>query len=160
MLEEQVGADGEVVGIDYSSEMIQQPQESAKDISSVRFHTGSVLDIEYPKVHFDASRADRVLQHLEDPGSATEELKRVTKPGGHIGFTDTAWESLLLDAPGRVPPHQFLKQKHQDAVSPEMGRQLYRYVKQASLPKSTTIRSFSTPQASRRFVNSRALIRG
>lgn len=133
MLAERVGPDGEVVGIDYSGEMIRQAQESATGVRSVTFHTGSVMDIEYPTDRFDSSRADRVLQHLDAPAAAIEELKRVTKPGGRIGLTDTVWESLLLDAPGTEPPHQFLNLNHQDAVHPEMGRQLYRVVKDAEV---------------------------
>lgn len=133
MLAERVGPDGEVIGIDYSSEMIQQAQESAGDNPAVTFHTGSILDINYPADSFDASRADRVLQHLDDPAAAIDELKRVTKPGGRIGLTDPSWDSLLLDAPGDEPPHRFLNLNDVDAVKPEVGRQLYRYVNEAEL---------------------------
>lgn len=137
MLADRVGSDGEVVGIDYSSEMIQQAQESAVDNRSVSFHTGSILDIDYPTDHFDASRADRVLQHLEDPAAAIDELKRVTKPGGRVGLSDTAWESLLLDAPGTEPPVEFLDLTYVDAVNPAMGRQLFRLVREAELSEIT-----------------------
>lgn len=133
MLADWVGTDGEVIGIDYSSEMIRQALESATDVPSVKFHQGSIMDIEYPDDHFDASRADRVLQHVNDPAAAINELKRVTKPGGRIGLTDTAWESLLIDAPVPDAPHQFLDLDHVDAVNPEMGRQIYRYAMDAGL---------------------------
>lgn len=133
MLADRVGSDGEVVGIDYSSELIRQAEESAGDNAAVTFHTGSVLDIDYPADSFDASRADRVLQHLDEPAGAIEELERVTKPDGRIGLTDTVWESLLLDAPGAEPPHQFLNLNHVSAVSPEIGRQLYRHAREAEL---------------------------
>lgn len=133
MLADRVGTDGEVIGIDYSTEMIRQAQESATDVPSVRFHEGSIMDIEYPADHFDASRADRVLQHVDNPVAAIDELKRVTKPGGRIGLTDTAWESLLIDAPGPDTPHQFLDLDHVDAANPEMGRQLYRHAMDVGL---------------------------
>jgi ubiquinone/menaquinone biosynthesis C-methylase UbiE len=133
LLADRVGSDGEVVGIDYSKELIRQANESAGDNPAVTFHTGSILDIDYPADSFDASRADRVLQHLDDPAAAIDELKRVTKPGGRLGLTDTVWESLLLDAPGADPPHKLLNLNHVDAVNPEIGRELYRYVKKAEL---------------------------
>lgn len=133
MLAERVTPEGEVVGIDYSQDMIRRAREAAEETPAVTFATGSILDIEYPRDAFDASRADRVLQHLEDPSVAIDELKRVTKPGGRVGLTDTAWESMLLDAPGGKPPHQFLDLKYQDAVNPEMGRQLYRFATEAGL---------------------------
>lgn len=133
MLAERVEPDGEVVGIDYSTEMIQQAQESAVDTPWVTFQTGSILDIDYPTDHFDASRADRVLQHLEDPAAAISELKRVTKAGGRVGLSDTAWESLLLDAPGTEPPVEFLDLTYVDAVNPAMGRQLCRLMREAGL---------------------------
>lgn len=133
MLAERVGPDGEVVGLDYSSELIQRAEEAAGSPPWAKFHTGSIVDIDYPADRFDASRADRVLQHLDNPAAAIDELKRVTKPGGRIGLTDTAWDSLLLDAPGEEPAHRFLDLTRHSASNPEIGRQLYRHVREAGL---------------------------
>ena len=42
------------------------------------------MALEFADATFDACRADRVLQHLLDPGRAVAEMVRVTRPGGRL----------------------------------------------------------------------------
>ena len=94
-----VGARGRVVGIDYSEEMIAQARRRAKDVFSFpRFVVSEAHNLGFSSDTFDASRADRVLQHLADPGAAFKEMVRVTRPGGTVQIIDRDWGLVAIDA--------------------------------------------------------------
>jgi SAM-dependent methyltransferase len=52
---------------------------------------------------FGAVRADRVLQHVADPGAALRELVRVCARGGRVIACDPDQESLVIHVPGVGP---------------------------------------------------------
>jgi ubiquinone/menaquinone biosynthesis C-methylase UbiE len=94
-----VGARGRVVGIDYSEEMIAEARRRAKDVSSFpKFVVCEAHHIGFSSDTFDASRADRVLQHLADPRVAFEEMVRVTKPGGTVQIVDRDWGLVAIES--------------------------------------------------------------
>lgn len=45
-------------------------------------------------------RADRVLQHLEEPQVALEEMVRILRPGGHLVVADPDQQTLSITVPG------------------------------------------------------------
>ena len=61
---------------------------------------GDALALPFADGAFDACRADRVVQHLDDPLAAIAEVVRVTRPGGRIVLADPDQESLLIHVPG------------------------------------------------------------
>lgn len=121
-----VGSDGTVVGIDNSETMIGTARERAADAPSVSFEVGEVTALDFEADSFDAARADRVFQHLDDPAAALAELLRVTRPGGRIGLSDPDFESLRIDAPGMDAPDDLLEPEHGPSRNPDQGRRLYR----------------------------------
>lgn len=130
---ERVTPDGEVIGIDKSEEMIETAQEKAANRSSITFHVREIYETGFESNAFDASRADRVFQHLDDPAAAIDELKRVTRAGGKIGLSDPDWETLVIDAPGDDPPNELLDPEFSMATNPTIGRELYRLARNAGL---------------------------
>jgi SAM-dependent methyltransferase len=94
-----VGTGGRVVGTDYSEQMIAEARRETKDGSSLpKFAVSEAHHLGFSSNTFDASRADRVLQHLADPRAAFEEMVRVTKPGGTVQIVDRDWGMVAVDA--------------------------------------------------------------
>jgi SAM-dependent methyltransferase len=75
---EQVGDEGEIVGVDSST-------------------VGDALALNEPAGYFDVARAERMLQWLTDPPTAVRELARVVRPGGRVSLIDTDWSTLVID---------------------------------------------------------------
>jgi ubiquinone/menaquinone biosynthesis C-methylase UbiE len=104
-----VGAQGRVVGVDYSKEMIAEARRDTKDGSSLpKFVVSEAHQLGFSSNTFDASRADRVLQHLADPRAAFEEMVRVTKPGGTVQIVDRDWGLVAVDADDQVVTRKIL----------------------------------------------------
>jgi SAM-dependent methyltransferase len=68
-------------------------------------HVGRVCQsiaerLPFPDSSFGACRADRVLQHLDEPVRALEEMIRVTQSGGRVVIADPDQETLAIQIPG------------------------------------------------------------
>jgi ubiquinone/menaquinone biosynthesis C-methylase UbiE len=95
-LAEAVGSTGSVTALDFSAEALAVA-ESRHDGGPVAYATGDIMKLDLPDDQFDGVRAERVLQHVEDPDVALRELARVTRPGGRVCVIDTDWASLVDD---------------------------------------------------------------
>jgi ubiquinone/menaquinone biosynthesis C-methylase UbiE len=91
-----VGSTGSVTALDFSAEALAVAQ-SRHDGGPVTYTTGDIMKLDLPDDQFDGVRAERVLQHVEDPDVALRELARVTRPGGRVCVIDTDWASLVDD---------------------------------------------------------------
>jgi ubiquinone/menaquinone biosynthesis C-methylase UbiE len=104
-----VGFRGRVVGIDYSEEMIAEARRRAIGGSSLpKFVASEAHQLAFSSGTFDASRADRVLQHLADPRAAFEEMVRVTKPGGTVQIIDRDWGLVAVEADNQAVTRKIL----------------------------------------------------
>jgi SAM-dependent methyltransferase len=97
-LAEDLGADGEVVGVDSSERMLDVARSSAAAARCrVRFTVGDARSLDEPDDSFDAARSERTLQWLSDPAVAVAELVRVVRPGGRVSLLDTDWSTFAID---------------------------------------------------------------
>jgi len=93
--------DGTVIGVDRSSDVLEEARRAASEVSNVRFESGDVYGLEYPDDSFDVVHAHQLLQHLSDPVAALREMRRVCKRGGVIAVRDADYASFAwapLDA--------------------------------------------------------------
>lgn len=101
-LAHRVGPDGRVAGVDLSEVMIQTARERcAPSGQEIDFRVASVYRLPFSDGTFDAVRAERLFQHLDDPEAALAEMVRVTRTDGQIMLVDTEhgqW-SIALDRP-------------------------------------------------------------
>jgi SAM-dependent methyltransferase len=93
-----LGATGEVVGIDASAAMLVVARQRASTAACpVRFSVGDALALDETSASFDAVRSERTLQWLAHPEAAIAEMARVVRPGGRIALIDSDWSTLRLD---------------------------------------------------------------
>lgn len=97
-LAEDLGADGEVVGVDASAAMVMVARKrAAKAGCRVRLTVGDALALDEPDNYFDVARSERTLQWLTDADAAVEEMARVLGPGGRLSLIDTDWSTFAID---------------------------------------------------------------
>jgi SAM-dependent methyltransferase len=95
-----VGPQGRAAGVDRSRGMIDEAR--ARGVPpNVEFAVAEAGALPFGEASFDAVRAERVFQHLEDPEPAARELRRVLVPGGSALLLDQDWESLAVAGAGR-----------------------------------------------------------
>lgn len=132
-----VGKTGRVVGIDFDPAMIAEAKQRATeaDVADwVQHSQADVLALPFGENVFDASRSERVFQHLVNPVGALAEMFRVTKPSGWIVVMESDRGTLSFDTDEidverrlvRFFAEQFIQNGY-------MGRQLYRYFKRQQL---------------------------
>jgi ubiquinone/menaquinone biosynthesis C-methylase UbiE len=86
-----VGAEGTVVGVDASPEMIDlAARKAARERADVRFETAAAERLPFPEATFDAVLATLMLHHLPAPvrRECAREALRVLKPGGRMLAVD------------------------------------------------------------------------
>lgn len=73
---------GSFVGVDVSPEMIKEATAKYGDLSDVSFHVGNIEALDFPDDSFDQVVCMGVIEYLEQPVKALEEIGRVLRPGG------------------------------------------------------------------------------
>jgi len=94
-----VGETGLVVGIDHDERMVAKAQERAREAGVAawtRHETADATAIPYEAGFFDASRSERLFQHVPAPAAVLREMVRVTRPGGRIAVADADWGTLSI----------------------------------------------------------------
>ena len=137
-LAQRVGSTGRSVGLDPQPAMIEEARARSEGSDlPVEFVRGDAYDLPFDDDTFDATRSDRVFQHLEKPVEALTEMVRVTKPGGYVSLTDTDFDAVTFDMPDR---ELYRKVRHgltdHESTNGFAGRSLYRQVRAAGLDVS------------------------
>ena len=90
-----VAPGGEVIGLDSSEAMIEKAI-AAGTAPGVRFAVADAAALPLADGSCDAVRADRMLQHVEDPLRVLLEMRRVLKPGGRLVVIEPDWKTMAL----------------------------------------------------------------
>jgi ubiquinone/menaquinone biosynthesis C-methylase UbiE len=93
-LSEIVGADGSVVGIDASEDMLAVAAGRCEGRRNVTLKHGEVTAIPADDLTFDAAISIQVLEYVKDVGAALDELYRVLRPGGRLVVWDVDWSTV------------------------------------------------------------------
>ena len=93
LLAEKVGPEGEVVGVDFSTDLIEYARgelktkrEQIQDV--VRFKEGDLYNIPFENDIFDLVLCGNTFAYITKPFKALEEQKRVTRRGGRVVAKD------------------------------------------------------------------------
>jgi SAM-dependent methyltransferase len=88
-LASRLGPAGRVCGVDVSEAMVVAARAAAERAGRrVDLQVASAYSLPFDDASFDAVRAERVFQHLDDPARALAEMVRVTRPGGRVLVVD------------------------------------------------------------------------
>ncbi len=80
-----VGAEGEVVGVDFSPGMIEQANKRPKNRRpNLRFEVGDAMNLRFGTDSFDICSISFGIRNVDDPVQALAEMRRVVKPGGRV----------------------------------------------------------------------------
>jgi demethylmenaquinone methyltransferase / 2-methoxy-6-polyprenyl-1,4-benzoquinol methylase len=132
-LERRVGPGGEVIGSDFSDQMLELARRKS---DAVRFEWGNALELPYGDDSFDAVTVGFGARNFSDLSSGLAEMVRVVRPGGRLVV-------LEITTPQRAPLSWFFRIWF-DRMVPMLGRiagdpDAYSY-----LPSS--VRRFPGPQ--------------
>jgi ubiquinone/menaquinone biosynthesis C-methylase UbiE len=102
LLAERVGPDGEVVGLERESSLVEMGQTllAQRGLRNVRFRVGDLYDGGLPRGSFDLAHARLLLINLRDPGRALAEMVELVRPGGVVALQDIDQVPWLCE-----PPH-------------------------------------------------------
>ncbi len=93
---QRVAPGGQVTAIDISERMLDEARRRGTD--EVTFVRMDAHELRYPDESFDGCRAERTLQHVEDPARVVREMARVLRPGRRVVLMEPDWETLLVSA--------------------------------------------------------------
>lgn len=122
-------APGAVTGVDVSSSQISLARENAlkQAIDNAEFLEGNIYNLPFSDHSFDGAFSHALLEHLQEPIKALQELFRVLKPGGIVGVRTPDWGGFLI-APSTpeldqaISYYKLLQQRN--GGNPYVGRQL------------------------------------
>ena len=120
-----VGPEGEVVGSDFSEEMLTLARRKAPGL---RFEWGNALDLPYEDSRFDAATVGFGARNFSDLERGLAEMARVVRPGGRVVV-------LEITTPQRPPLSTFFRVWF-DRIVPLMGRLTGESVAYSYLPSS------------------------
>ena len=93
-----VGADGRVVGVDTSKDMLKLAERRCADLPQVHLKQAQAETLPEEDESFDAVGCVQVLLYLPDVPTALSEMHRVLKPGGRIVIVETDWRGTVLNS--------------------------------------------------------------
>jgi demethylmenaquinone methyltransferase/2-methoxy-6-polyprenyl-1,4-benzoquinol methylase len=132
-LARRVGPHGEVVGSDFSEEMLALARRKAPGL---RFEWGNALELPYPDDCFDAATVGFGARNFSDLDRGLREMARVVRPGGRVVV-------LEITTPRRPPLSTFYRVWF-DRIVPLLGRLTGESIAYSYLPSS--VRRFPGPE--------------
>jgi SAM-dependent methyltransferase len=88
----QVGANGQVVGVDMTAEMLEKSRQTAPalGLANVEFREGLAESLPVEDGWADVVISNGVINLCPDKRTVFDEIRRVLKPGGWLQFADIA----------------------------------------------------------------------
>lgn len=130
----QTGAEGKVIGIDFTEAMISKARENAEKLgyNNVEFRPGDIEDIPMSGNTADVVISNCVLNLVPNKQNVIHEIFRVLKPGGHFSISD-----IVLS--GALPANlQHAAEMYAGCVSGAIGKEEYlNLIRQAGFEEIT-----------------------
>ena len=135
-LARRVGPDGEVIGSDFSEEMLERARVKAAGAREIAWEWGNALELPYASGRFQAATVGFGARNFSDLDRGLAEMTRVVRPGGRVVV-------LEITTPRRPPLSTFYSVWF-DRVVPLIGRLTGEEEAYTYLPSS--VRRFPGPE--------------
>ena len=129
---------GNVVGIDIEASQVELGRQHAREegVENCSFQAASVLDLPMDDASFDAVYGHTILMQFKDPAPVLDEVIRVLKPGGLVGFREIDLGASLFhdeDSSMKAVLFNLRRSVFQNDGNPDIGRQLPSILSSAGL---------------------------
>ncbi len=121
---EVVGADGSVVGIDASPEMLAAATARCASHRNVAFHRGDATALPVADASFDAALCVQVLEYVPDATLALAEIHRALRPGGRAVVWDVDWATVSWHSEDPARMEHVLRTWDEHLTHPSLPRTL------------------------------------
>ncbi|HVQ87050.1 MAG TPA: methyltransferase domain-containing protein [Actinomycetes bacterium] len=146
------GQVGSVLGIDTSADVIARARETVPPaVTNLEFAVDDIFASELPAESFDIAHAHQVLQHLDEPVKALQQMRRLVKPGGIVAARDADYAAMTW-YPEQAGLDRWLglydKLARGNGGEPNAGRYLLSWAEQAGFSEvtpSASVWCFATP---------------
>ena len=91
---DEVGPDGNLVGLDSSPHMLALAARRCQDHDNVEFHEADATSLPVEDAGFDAALCVQVLEYVPDVSAGLAELHRALRPGGRVLVWDVDWATV------------------------------------------------------------------
>lgn len=132
----EVGANGRVIGLDNSPDMVAAARERAEreNLSDrLEFVVGDAAQLDFPSAAFDFVVAVQVYLYVTEIERALAEAARVIRPGGRLVIVDTDWDSCVWLTADRERHRRVLKARLREFGQPHLPPVLPRLLRQTGL---------------------------
>ena len=113
-LSKAVGPTGEVIGLDFSENMLKVGEEKTKNMANIQLVQGDAMELPFDDNEFDYVTIGFGLRNIPDYVIALKEMNRVLKPGGMVVCLETSQPT--------IPVFKQLYQLYFKFVMPIFGR--------------------------------------
>ena len=121
---EEVGPEGQVVGIDAAEPMLQLARRRCEPHDNVAFKQGDIMAIPVDDESFDRAVCVQVLEYVEPATAALAEIKRTLRPGGRLVVWDIDWGTVVWHSSDPALTEQILKAWDRHLAHPSLPRSL------------------------------------
>jgi arsenite methyltransferase len=128
---DQVGAQGAVVGVDASTQMLGVAARRCEGRPNVAFHEGDAASLPVADESFDAALCVQVLEYVTKPAVALAEMHRVLKPGGRLVVWDVDWATVSWHSTDPARMARALRAWDEHLTDPSLPRTLTRHLRGA-----------------------------
>ncbi len=129
-LAELVGSTGNVVGLDYSPELLVKARDRVRQAgyeAMVELVEGDAAALPFETGSFDAAHVERVLIHVPDADAAIREMRRVVRPGGWVVAAEPDNAGVRIDHASDPEGMALLTRFEMNQMrNPAMGLELHR----------------------------------
>ena len=150
-------APGEVVGVDPDARRVDaaRPVAAERSVTNVRFEQAGAHSLPFEDASFDAALMHAVSEHIADPVSAYQEVRRVLKPGGVFGVRTAEHGAALMWPPPVAEPGigDLMRRRHAlHGQNLDIGRSLRALLRAAGFSRvtgSATVETIGTADEAR-----------